>query len=160
MPHVSDILQCLSFSFWLISLSIMPSKSIHVVANDSFILFYGWVLYCLYFLYPFICWWCLGCFYVLAIVNAAMNIGVQTKNSIVQIVFVFSRYIPRSEIAGSLSNSSFLRNFHAVFHSMEFTLPPTVYTSFLFSTSLPHLLCSFWWQPFWQVWDDISLWFY
>ena len=39
IPHISDIIQYLSFSVWLISFSIMPSKSIHVAAkgkNSSF----------------------------------------------------------------------------------------------------------------------------
>ena len=53
----------------------------------------------------------LGCFHVLAIVNsAAMNTGVHV--SFRNRVFVFSRYLPRSGIAGSYGNStfSFLRN--------------------------------------------------
>ena len=33
IPHMREIIQYLSFSVWLISLSIMPSRSIHVVAN-------------------------------------------------------------------------------------------------------------------------------
>ena len=45
---------------WLISHSIMPSKTIHVAANGK-IIFYGWVVFhCIYtpqLLYLFICWW-------------------------------------------------------------------------------------------------------
>ena len=60
----------------------------------------------------------LGCFHVLAIINsAAMNIGVHVSFQIR--VFVFSRYIPRSGIAGSYCSSifNFLRTFYSVLHT-------------------------------------------
>ena len=50
----------------------------------------------------------LGCFHVLAIVNsAAMNIGVHVSFQIM----VFSRYMPRSGIAGSYGSSFFFHFF-------------------------------------------------
>nr|XP_025868654.1 olfactory receptor 5AN1-like [Vulpes vulpes] len=37
--HISDVMQYLSFSVWLISLAIMPSGSIRVVSNQDFLTF-------------------------------------------------------------------------------------------------------------------------
>ena len=56
--HVSENVQSLSFSVWLISLSIIPSRSKHI-ANGKFSYFYGWTIffrvYILHLIYPFIC---------------------------------------------------------------------------------------------------------
>ena len=57
----------------------------------------------------------LGCFHVLALVNAVMNIGVHISFQI----RIFSRHMHRSKIAGTYGNSnfSFLRNLHIVIRS-------------------------------------------
>ena len=93
-------MQYLSFCVWLISLSIMPSSSIHGVANVRISLFfkventplcmYVCMYVCLYihfsfisvshFLYQFICQ-NVGWFYILATVNnATEHTGVQTRH--------------------------------------------------------------------------------
>ena len=81
----------MSFSVWLILLSIMPSRPIHVVMNGKISSFYGWLVFqcmyicvcicvclcvCIHFLYLFIHNWYLNCFRVLATVNnVAVNMG-------------------------------------------------------------------------------------
>ena len=61
--HISEIIWYLSFSVWLISLSMIPSKSIHVVAGGKIFLFMAQlIVHCVYILlllYPFIYTWAL-----------------------------------------------------------------------------------------------------
>ena len=85
IPCISGIVWYLSFFVLLISLSIIPSRFISVVANGkiSFFFMANIPLYILNLLYPFIYQWTLSihllmypCFCNLAIVNsAAVNIG-------------------------------------------------------------------------------------
>ena len=71
----------------------------------------------IHFLYPFICWWALGYFYLLAIVNnAAMNMREQI--SLEDSDFISFGYISRRGIPALYGNSifNFLRNLYTVFH--------------------------------------------
>ena len=65
---LSEIMWYMSFSVWLSSFSLVPCRSIHVVANGKISFFYGWfifTLHCIYaslLIYPFTFWWTLRLF--------------------------------------------------------------------------------------------------
>ena len=107
IPHIRDVVQYLSYSVWLTSLSMTLLRSIHVAENWIISFFTGWVVF--HWIYVHICFirssvsGHSGCFHVLAIVNSpAVNTGVHVSFQIL----VFSSCMPRSGIAESYSNST------------------------------------------------------
>ena len=107
------------FSFWIPSLSMIISRSIHIAAN-GIISFFLWLssiplyMYSIFFIYSSVSGH-LGYFHVLAIVNSAiMNTGVHVSF----LIMYLSGHMHKSGIAGSYrSICSFLSDFHTVFHS-------------------------------------------
>ena len=113
--------QYLSFSFWLTSLCIIDSRSVHLIRTDSnaflFMAEYYSAVYMnhCFFIHSSVDGH-LGCFHVLAIVNStAVNIWIHVSFSIL----LSSWSMPSSGIARSYSGfiRSFLRNLHTVLHS-------------------------------------------
>uniref|UniRef100_A0A4X1TX04 Uncharacterized protein n=1 Tax=Sus scrofa TaxID=9823 RepID=A0A4X1TX04_PIG len=98
----------LSFSFLL---SMRVSSSIHVVANGIILFFFMAEEYSIVYIYHIFLIHSsvdghLGCFHVLAIMNSA-EVNIQTHVSFS--LKVLSRYMPKSEIAGSYGSAFFFK---------------------------------------------------
>ena len=98
----------LSFSFWIISLSMRVSSSIHVARNGIISFFFMAEWYSIVYMYHIFLIQSsiighLGCFHVLAIENrAAVNMQVHVSFLSLR---VLSRYMPETGIAGSYGSS-------------------------------------------------------
>ena len=141
-------MQYLSFSCWLISLSIISSRSIHVVANRKFSLFFMNSISLSIFTTSSLTTHLLhlGCFHFLAIINsAAINIEVHISFQIT--VFGFLQIHTQDwDLLDHLVVLFlvFLRKLHAVFHS---GLPVYIPTSGVLRFPLLHILtgiCCLW----------------
>ena len=147
-----------SFSI-LVSLGYMPRSGIISFFFQSWITLQS-VCVSVSHLYPLIYWW-LGCFHILVTVNSAsVNNGIHVSFSIL----VFSRYMPRSGIAGSCG--SFIPSFLFFFKKSPYHLHSDCINlhshqqckSVPFSPHpLQHLLFVDFYDGHSPVWGDISL---
>ena len=100
-----------------------------------------------------------GFFHILVIVDDAIrNTGMHASFQIS--VFIFFGHKPRSKTAKSHIFSVFLETVMLVFTVAS--IPMNTVGRFHFLNILDNTcyLWYFWWQPFWQVWGDMSLLFW
>ena len=89
--HISENIVYVSFSIWFTSLSIMPSKSIHIVPKGRIFSFYGSIFHFMHiprFLYAFIHPQIVGYFPASTIVNNASVNGVGVQISLPDTDFI------------------------------------------------------------------------
>ena len=150
------ITYCICLSLSDISLSIILSRTIHVVANGRipFFLWLSNIPLCAHWphLYPFICWWTfwllpyLGC----CKNNAAMSIGVHVSFWISVFIFLKNVY-PGVELMDHMVVLFlvFFKKLHTVFHSGHTNLlyiPTNSVQGFPFLHILANIyLLTFWW---------------
>lgn len=164
--HISELIHYVSFCDCFILLSIMPSRSIRIVATLNFFPFQGWVIFHIihmpHFVYPSICWWTFQLRPSFGYCDNAMNMGVQ-------ILKCFSK---RNEQL-NMWNYSSLRLFSPSILPQKFPsnfrsyLPKFLQSRLLMTRMLPSLvvnpgapshepLSSNWWGGQWRVVDSLS----